>query len=315
MLAMRSTIVLTTLAVLVLGGRVAGAAVEICGDVNVSGSVTASDALLVLRDAVGQPALLSCPAIADLATCTTDLSTTNTNLGTCDTNLGTCNTNLGTCTGILSTTSDALATCTTDLSTTNADLASCIAAGVPEAKPLRTGQTRCFDVLADEVLCLSTGQDGEFQRGAARSFTDNGDGTITDNKTGLVWEKLSNDGSVHDVDSTYRWDKAFSQKVAALNAATFAGHNDWRVPNRFELETLLNLGASIPVVYPAFDADCSQGCTVLTCSCTTMQSSYWSSTTWGGSQGEAYTLDFYGGGVDSNPKTLSLYVRAVRGGS
>lgn len=36
---------------------------------------------------------------------------------------------------------------------------------------------------------VPAGQDGWLQKGLARSYTDNGDGTITDNKTGLMWEK------------------------------------------------------------------------------------------------------------------------------
>jgi hypothetical protein len=40
------------------------------------------------------------------------------------------------------------------------------------------------------------------QAGIPRSYTDNGDGTITDNVTGLMWEKLSDDASVHDQPGT-----------------------------------------------------------------------------------------------------------------
>ena len=36
-------------------------------------------------------------------------------------------------------------------------------------------------------------------------FVDNGDGTITDTKTGLQWEKKSDDGTIHDQDDTYTW--------------------------------------------------------------------------------------------------------------
>ena len=56
---------------------------------------------------------------------------------------------------------------------------------------------------ADDVLehvgtvipCAGTGQDGDIQAGATLSYTDNGDGTITDNNTGLMWEKKSDDGT------------------------------------------------------------------------------------------------------------------------
>src|SRR5574341_969930 len=71
---------------------------------------------------------------------------------------------------------------------------------------LRTGQTRCDDGLSHGTLvsCPAgpAGQDGELQKGIARSYTDNGDGTITDNATGLMWEKLTDAGDIHDWDTT-----------------------------------------------------------------------------------------------------------------
>jgi hypothetical protein len=61
--------------------------------------------------------------------------------------------------------------------------------------PLKTGQTSAY----------GTGSDGNLQKGASRAYTDNGDGTITDNTTGLMWEKKSDDGTIHDKDNTYTW--------------------------------------------------------------------------------------------------------------
>lgn len=98
------------------------------------------------------------------------------------------------------------------------------------AQPLKTGQTTCYDSSGTVIACSGTGQDGELQKGVARSFTDNGDGTVTDNVSGLMWEKISDDDSIHDKDTTYTWTNAFASKVAMLNSSSFAGHNDWRVP-------------------------------------------------------------------------------------
>src|SRR5204863_391623 len=92
-----------------------------------------------------------------------------------------------------------------------------------------TGQTTCSNASGTVIPCAGTGQDGDIQAGAPLSYTDNGDGTITDNDTGLVWEKLSLDGSVHDRNNTYTWTQAFSGHVATLNSTSFAGHTDWRV--------------------------------------------------------------------------------------
>ena len=58
----------------------------------------------------------------------------------------------------------------------------------------RTGQTKCYDEAGTEIPCAGTGQDGEIQAGVAwpePRFTDNGDGTMTDNLTGLKWTKNS----------------------------------------------------------------------------------------------------------------------------
>src|SRR5439155_4104024 len=123
------------------------------------------------------------------------------------------------------------------------------------------------------------------------------DGTIADNNTGLMWEKLSMDGSVHDVSNTYTWANAFAQHVATLNSTSFAGHNDWRMPNVKELESIMNYQNVDPTVSPAFNTNCTSGCTVLTCSCTTSSSGYWSSTTAASNPSTAGVLDTGGGGV------------------
>jgi hypothetical protein len=92
-----------------------------------------------------------------------------------------------------------------------------------------TGQTTCYDSEGPVIPCAGTGQDGEIQAGATLRYKDNGDGTITDKNTKLTWEKKSDDDSIHDKDNFYIWDEAFAF-VTDLNAANFAGHNDWRSP-------------------------------------------------------------------------------------
>jgi hypothetical protein len=151
--------------------------------------------------------------------------------------------------------------------------------------------------------------------GVARSYSDNGDGTITDNRTGLMWEKLSDDGSLHDIDTTYTWANAFAVKVAGLNGGGgFAGHTDWRLPNRSELESVVNLGAVNPSVSAAFNTAWAPGCTVTTCRCT-QSGVYWSATTYQYSPSSAWHVVFNDGNVDANNKTNNNYVRGVRGGS
>jgi len=152
-------------------------------------------------------------------------------------------------------------------------------------------------------------------------FVDNGNGTITDTKTGLQWEKKSDDGSIHDQDNTYSWSStgtaadgtAFTEFLTTMNQTNFAGHNDWRLPSVTELESLLEFGHPAPLVAPAFNTACDTGCTVLTCSCTILDY-YWTSTTVE-TLTDVLNVDFNWGLVNLYEKTLSgfFYVRAVRG--
>jgi len=183
------------------------------------------------------------------------------------------------------------------------------------SQPLKTGQSTFY----------GTGSDGSLQLGIGRSFTDNGDGTVTDGKTGLMWEKKSDDGSIHDKDDAYTWGMATSPYttngtmvttfLAALNAAPcFAGYCDWRMPNRLELETLVNLGTSSgPTTYPAFNSGCVDSCTVTACSCT-QATIYWSSSTYLSNPAQAWFVGFLDGYAYYGTKSTGIYVRAVRGG-
>src|SRR5207249_5145188 len=84
-----------------------------------------------------------------------------------------------------------------------------------------TGQTTCWDSSGNVIPCAGTGQDGDLQKGAPLSYTDNGDGTITDNNTGLMWEKLSMDGSVHDVRDRKSRPMDFTQDAMPYAGSSF----------------------------------------------------------------------------------------------
>ena len=183
----------------------------------------------------------------------------------------------------------------------------------PTAFPA-TGQTTCWDFSGTVISCTGTGQDGEIQAGATLSYTDNGDGTVTDNNTGLMWEKKSADGTIHDKDTTYTWANAFAVHIAGLNAGGgFAGHSDWRLPNVKELQSIVNYENFNPSVSSAFNTSCSATCTVLTCSCTAA-SNYWSSSTSANFPTLAWDVFFNFGLVSAVGKSNSIVVRAVRGG-
>jgi len=129
----------------------------------------------------------------------------------------------------------------------------------------RTGQTTCYDSAGTEISCAGTGQDGEIQAGVAwpsPRFTDNGDGTITDDLTGLMWLRDANCIATHypefDVDRVVgdtagdgfvTWVHA-DDFVNKINKGTYplcgAGRTDWRFPNAIELESLSNAGTNNP---------------------------------------------------------------------
>ncbi|MFC2116264.1 DUF1566 domain-containing protein [Bacteroidota bacterium] len=70
------------------------------------------------------------------------------------------------------------------------------------------------------------GQDAQYQTNAP-SYTDNGNGTITDNVTGLMWQQ--------DMGEKMTWDEA----LAKAENYSLAGYSDWRVPGIKELYSLI----------------------------------------------------------------------------
>ena len=181
-----------------------------------------------------------------------------------------------------------------------------------------------FDQPVATDLCssVSWADDGALQKGLARSYVDNGDGTITDRTTGLTWEKLTHDGSIHQY-LPNKWTALFSiyEKIANLNAAAFAGHRDWRLPNINELLSIVEYSRSVldkmPLVNPVFDNGVDSF---------TDPGKFYSSTADGDSSvyvgAGLRRLDFYTGQVDFYPVYDVSYgrggasrgnVRAVRG--
>lgn len=259
--------------------------------------------------------LPDCPG--DVALCESDLTTCTDDLGTCSSALAPCLTDLPACQDDLATAQADLTTCTGDLATCTDDLADCEGgSGGGGAQRLQTGQFECWNADGVVIPCAGTGHDGQFQAGVARAYVDNGNGTITDTSTGLMWEKLSNDGSVHDKDNRYTWANAVAVKIATLNAEAFGGFTNWRLPNINELSSILDYNRSFPGVNPVFNApSCPTGCTVLTCSCIMSNFDSWSSTTHLITPANALTVSFSGGLTNARAKTGNNYVRAVRGGN
>lgn len=151
-----------------------------------------------------------------------------------------------------------------------------------------TGQTKCYNSSGAEIGCAGTGQDGAYTINPM-NYIDNGNGTVTDNVTGLIWQK--EDDNINRV-----WDEA----IAYCDALTLGGQSDWRLPSKKELISIVNYG--IPYPGPTIDS-------VFTNS---KQSVYWSSTTDAYSPGYEWVVNFNFG--DSFVGYASHYVRCVRGG-
>jgi hypothetical protein len=126
--------------------------------------------------------------------------------------------------------------------------------------------------------------------GLFNSYTDNGNGTVTDNHTGLIWQKA-------EAPELMTWEEALKY----AEALSLGGRDDWRLPNIKELQSLNDehrTGPSINTAY--FSAASPLG--------------YWSSTTLANHSTRAWTIDFNFGIGSYKEKTEKLRVRAVRGG-
>jgi len=167
-----------------------------------------------------------------------------------------------------------------------------------------TSQTACYDAAGNVIDCNSAeypGQDGFYQAGcpSAGRFTDNGDGTVADNCTGLMWQKdtadVNGDGTIVSDQDALTWQKALKY----CESLEFAGHDDWRLPNVRELQSIVDYGRLNPSIDPVFWAESGW---------------YWSSSTSVLYPVLAWVVYFFDGYVNVYVgKGDHHYVRAVRG--
>ncbi len=164
-----------------------------------------------------------------------------------------------------------------------------------------------------QTTSYATGDDGDLEKGVAwpsPRFTDNGDGTVTDNMTALIWLKNAN------CYGTQTWTNAISSAnglnsgECGLSDGSVAG--DWRLPNVKELHSLIDFSYYSPALSNAAgtgqwsEGDAFSG----------VQSSYyWSSTTYPKYNYNAWYVHLNIGSVQIGGKTTSdNVVWPVRGG-
>ncbi|KAB2930146.1 MAG: DUF1566 domain-containing protein [Candidatus Contendobacter sp.] len=151
---------------------------------------------------------------------------------------------------------------------------------------------------------LDPNEDGVLQKGVAwpnPRFTDNGNGTVTDNLTSLVWLKNANCSGSKQWAAALTWTAALASPSCGLNDGSVAGQ--WRLPNIKEFSSLVSAEASfaLPAGHPFMDVQYDK---------------YWSSTTCAFDTDRAWQVDFHDGYVSWMTKTdtITLYVWPVRGG-
>lgn len=132
-------------------------------------------------------------------------------------------------------------------------------------------------------------------------FVNNEDGTVSDRVTGLIWKRCSEglSGLACEIGSpaTFTWQEA----LQAAASSSFAGKNDWRLPNIKELGSIVERQCTMPaineIVFPA-----------------TPTMSFWSSSPFVENRNFAWNIYFPYGISDGNDKSYKFFVRLVRGG-
>ena len=117
------------------------------------------------------------------------------------------------------------------------------------SKLYQTDQIRCFDYRGQEINCPGTGQDGDIRAGNTRPIPrfDAGKAVVKDFLSGLMWTK---DATPARFPRT--WKEAF-EYVDQMNTTYSYGYDDWRLPDRYELFSLIShsqVNPSLPANHP-----------------------------------------------------------------
>jgi len=170
----------------------------------------------------------------------------------------------------------------------------------PPAPVERTGQTTSY----------ATGDDGDLTKGItwpSPRFTDNGNGTIADNLTGLIWLKNANCFGQRTWDDALSDANGLSSGTCGLADGSNAG--DWRLPNRRELFSLTDEAYFNPALPDtAGTGQWSEGDPFNTVQLGT----YWTSTTEALLNEHAWYVRMDDGGTSHTGKLTDYYVWPVQ---
>ena len=167
----------------------------------------------------------------------------------------------------------------------------------------QTGQTASY----------ATGDDGDLEKGVVwpnPRVTDNGDGTVTDNLTGLIWLKNANCFGLRTWNNALSDCNGLAGGSYGLTDGSQAG--DWRLPNKRELFSLMHDDYYSPTIPNTAGTDqWSDGDPFDSISL----SYYWTSTSFPQNPIDgAYNVDIRYGMIGWNSKGTERYIWPVRGG-
>ena len=172
-----------------------------------------------------------------------------------------------------------------------------------------TGQNDCYNLNGEIITTPQKddtlyGQDGNYNINpiSYEKIISDDIELIKDKNTGLIWElKSSNPNDINFAKDRYSWEDAKRKYIEKLNTNRYGGFDDWRLPNREELRSIVDYSG----VSPALSSEIFPN---------TEPAFYWSKDIFGDSKDMAWGVYFaYGCGI-CYATHKEYFVRAVRGG-
>jgi hypothetical protein len=153
----------------------------------------------------------------------------------------------------------------------------------------RYGTPDCLDPNWAEWPMPNSQSDVSEGAGYLAGFTDNGNETITDNNTKLIWQKAV-------TTDKYTWAGADDH----CRSLSLGGKSDWRLPTVIELTSIVDYGQGDPSINGIYFPN------------TPFDDFFWTSTKWADSPSSAWYIYFNYGYTNYLEGSYEIYVRCVR---